>query len=264
MNPVAKGNLVSVILVVAVMVAAGWWFGYQEPRNADARSCEVASAADTEEAWIGYRATHPDGVCAARAEVRLGQFAACAAARKEGTERAWRAYLEANPGGQCAAEAGEALKPVHVQWVSLPGGACRRKRSGSTRRAAAARRWSTPWGDEKASCRWAIMYDGGNGCGSGGTNPACSRPAGNSAQGLCDLVGNVWEWCTDWYGAYPSSPENDPTGPASGSARVLRGGSWYYSNPVALRAAYRNRFLPSDRRDDLGFRCAAGAAARAH
>ena len=70
--------------------------------------------------------------------------------------------------------------------------------------------------------------------------------------GLYDMHGNVFEWCQDWYGDYPSGPVTDPTGPSSGSYRVLRGGCWG-DDSEGCRSANRGRSAP-DSGDFLGFR----------
>lgn len=83
-----------------------------------------------------------------------------------------------------------------------------------------------------------------------------------NAWGLYDMHGNVWEWCLDWYGNYATGAQTDPSGAASGSNRVLRGGSWYSYDGYAYRcrSAYRRDGYPSDWPNHFGFRlcCSAG------
>jgi formylglycine-generating enzyme required for sulfatase activity len=71
--------------------------------------------------------------------------------------------------------------------------------------------------------------------------------------GVYDIYGNVWEWCQDWFGAYPGGIAVDPQGLASGSDRVIRGGYWS-SLGGYCRSACRNYAYPGNRSSDVGFR----------
>jgi formylglycine-generating enzyme required for sulfatase activity len=83
------------------------------------------------------------------------------------------------------------------------------------------------------------------------TTPVGSFPA--NAFGLFDMHGNVWEWCQDWYGSYPTTPVTNPGGASSGSTRVKRGGTWY-NGAQYCRSAERSYYSPGYRSHYIGLR----------
>jgi len=123
------------------------------------------------------------------------------------------------------------------------------------------RRW--PWGDAWA-CGRANFDDETTldtetvGCVDGypRTAPIGSYTLGASPFGVYDLTGNVSEWVNDWYGAdyYAISPAHNPSGPASGRERILRGGGWF--STTSFYVPRRRPSVPSERVESLGFRCA--------
>ena len=109
----------------------------------------------------------------------------------------------------------------------------------------------SPRGTDEDTRVGSIAWFDGN---SGDETHAVGGKAANGF-GLHDMAGNVWEWVNDWDGDYSGAPQTDPMGPASGSFRVVRGGSWGF-DPFSLRASYRYGISPGYAGCDVGFRVA--------
>jgi formylglycine-generating enzyme required for sulfatase activity len=130
-----------------------------------------------------------------------------------------------------------------------------------------------PWGDEepgptllnacgKDCVDWGrknrvdtkSMYSADDGWAT--TAPVGTFPKGASRYGLQDVVGNVWEWVADYYAEYPKSDLVDPSGPATGDERVIRGGAWNGAYAAWVRPTFRYKDTASKRSYGIGFRCA--------
>jgi len=101
-----------------------------------------------------------------------------------------------------------------------------------------------PWGDgpplDSSRANYEVQHP----------TPVGVYPKGNSTEGLCDMLGNVFEWCSDWYGPYEKPP-----GPQGEKYKVVRGGSWLNISQL-VRVSNRIRIEPSYRDSIIGFRCA--------
>ncbi len=140
------------------------------------------------------------------------------------------------------------------------------------------------WEDANAYCQWAggrlpmeaeweyAGRAGGTEARYGPLDEVAWYPTGRAhevaqkranAFGLYDMLGNVWEWVSDWYDQnyYQNSPSSDPSGPTTGQERVLRGGSWL-DVPRLVRVSYRFRYFPGGREINFGFRCVGEVGSR--
>jgi formylglycine-generating enzyme required for sulfatase activity len=124
--------------------------------------------------------------------------------------------------------------------------------------------WIYPWGNEEADCSAVVMQgkpaswqaaDGDRGCHRNSTWRVCSKPEGNSAQGVCDLMGNVWEWNEDtWADTFHDAPlDGSAWVEAGGQPHVIRGGAW---TSTALTFDTYNRYTHQTTDYGIGFRLA--------
>ena len=192
-----------------------------------------------------------------RTEVTVSQYRACVKARQ---------CMKPNTGTYCNwKKQGRGKHPVNcVDWSQArafcrwAGGRLPSEAEWEYAARGGGKNIQYPWGNQKATCTRAVMDDGsGNGCGKDRTWPVCSRTAGNTAQGLCDMAGNVFEWVEDRSHRSYKGARVDGRAWTVGSSkfRVLRGGSWDYSAGY-VRATYRYSITPTVRIYDFGFRCA--------
>lgn len=112
-----------------------------------------------------------------------------------------------------------------------------------------------PWGNELDPLRANFLTDPSLKM-SHGTTP--TRTFAPNGYGLYDVIGNVWEWVSDWYGpdVYKSSPDRNPRGPVDGRLRVLRGGGWPVSDIRMLTCTHRHEVPPDTYSYSIGFRIA--------
>lgn len=112
-----------------------------------------------------------------------------------------------------------------------------------------------PWGDEDPTEEQAHF-----GSQEGGPVAVCSKERNDF--GLCDMIGNAWEWTSDHYGRdyYAEAPTENPQGPAAGRYRVMRGGSWFDKVEASfLTCSYRSWARSAERSPNMGFRCVQAA-----
>ena len=112
-----------------------------------------------------------------------------------------------------------------------------------------------PWEDEAVDCSRAVYFTGVTPCEARPDVAGSRSPAGDAPSGARDMAGNVAEWVADRYGPYGAEPQTDPTGPAEGDLRVVRGGG-YREGGDSIRVTSRFGARPQDRSEGVGLRCA--------
>jgi len=214
------------------------------PRPPPTVKPEIKKTADEDPAGIDWIYSKPAGIEFARSEITVAQYRACVNAgscekprTKDDNKYCNWGYsgrdshpincVDWNQANDFCNWAGGRL-PTEDEWYAEASNGGKRE---------------YPWGNQQPTCDYAVMDQGGDGCGRDSTWPVCSKRSGNSVSGLCDMSGNLWEWTSSWYGKEHKN-------------RVVRGGSWLGGAPEGFRASYRVGNAPtywgSHR---LGFRC---------
>ena len=209
--------------------------------------------------WVSSEAA---GVLFTRTEVTVAQFAECV--RKEACSPSTFEIAQGRSSAQEGCNAGQAGRDRHpMNCVTWDGARifCRFANGRLptshewTAEATAVGKQRYPWGDEEPSCERAVWGGGpeGEGCGEARTSPVCSRPAGNSAAGLCDMVGNAAEWMAEEWEPWTETRESE-------QYHLLRGGGWSFrdlgSHDPSSSLRLRKRFRGFGA---VGFRCVKAA-----
>ena len=187
-------------------------------------------------------------------QVTLSSYKIC---RFEVTQQLWQDVMSSNP----SYFTGNLQRPVdNVSWNDCQSFITKLNQlTGKNYRLPTEAEWEYA-ARGGANSTYSYIYSGGNTLNdvawSGSNSSSLTHTTGTkqaNALGLYDMSGNVWEWCNDWYGSYSNTAVTNPQGPATGSSRVFRGGSWYYFDNYS-RVSNRNTYDPNYRSTDYGLR----------